>query len=347
MDPQQTVQPASPAGSQPSTIPPPNPRLPLLLGGLFVSLLILGGSYYLFIVKKTLQPQPIPQSIPTAVPTVDLTINWKDFTNKDYALKYPQNWYIEENVNYIGPTVPNYTFLYKEKVEFMPGISIFVVPHTTPEEWVGVDILKSGLKNQISVGNVRGIEVLNIPGVDDQEWVFLDREDKTVILYVSGATEEFAVFKKILSTFTFLDKQLTISITQTNIVQTNGADLTEIKYTLPQGWETKLNNNNLFISPINGGGFLSIKVYDYPSNIGRREYYCQVSRVCIEGTTYFTEMNIGNISGYMANALDNSGGGSEYFGAKGNKFYVISSYNPPSPNEFEKNYKTVLNSLIF
>jgi len=39
--------------------------------------------------------------------------------------------------------------------------------------------------------------------------------------------------------------------------------------------------------------------------------------------------------------------GPEYFGAKGNKFYIISSYNPPSPNEFEKGYKQVMSSLIF
>lgn len=129
--------------------------------------------------------------------------------------------------------------------------------------------------------------------------------------------------------------------------QENGVDLKDIKYQLPQDWTAKLNNDNLFISPVNGGGFLSIKVYNYSVNVGRREYYCQVSKVCIEGTSYFTEMNIGNISGYVANALDNSGGGPEYFGAKGNKFYIVSSYNPPSPNEFEKNYKNILNSLIF
>jgi len=51
--------------------------------------------------------------------------------------------------------------------------------------------------------------------------------------------------------------------------------------------------------------------------------------------------------GKLINALDNSGGGIEYFGSKGNKFYIIGSYSPPSPNEFENNYKQVLNSLIF
>lgn len=146
-------------------------------------------------------------------------------------------------------------------------------------------------------------------------------------------------------------KTFPTSISQTSPTPTipvvNGVDLKKIKFTLPQEWDSKLNSDSLFISPKAGGGYLSIKVYDYPTNIGRREYYCQVSKVCIEGTTYFTDMNMGNISGFVANALDNSGGGVEYFGAKGNKFYIISSYNPPSPNEFEKSYKQVLSSLVF
>ena len=129
--------------------------------------------------------------------------------------------------------------------------------------------------------------------------------------------------------------------------ESDGTMLSDIKYTLPPNWSAKITDTKLYISPNSGGGFLSIQVYDYTGNTGRREYYCQVSNICIDGTTYFNETSIGNISGYIANALDNSGGGPEYFGAKGNKFYIIGSYNPPSPNEFEKNYDNVLNSLVF
>ncbi len=133
----------------------------------------------------------------------------------------------------------------------------------------------------------------------------------------------------------------------TTVPQANGASLANIKYTLPTGWKAEINGENLLLTPATGGGYLYVTAYNYPGTAGRREYYCKVRTVCIQGTTYFNEMNIGNISGYMANALDNSGGGAEYFGSKGNKFYVISSYNPPSPNDFENNYKTVLGSLIF
>lgn len=130
------------------------------------------------------------------------------------------------------------------------------------------------------------------------------------------------------------------------IVET-GADLERIKFSLPEGWKSEIVENILYISPISGGGVLSVKVYEYPSDTGRREFFCEVTQMCIQGTTNFTELPIGNISGYMASPVDNSGGGAEYFGAKGNTFYTISSFNPPSPNEFEKNYKVVLSSFVF
>jgi len=126
----------------------------------------------------------------------------------------------------------------------------------------------------------------------------------------------------------------------------NGADLKDIKFTLPANWESKLSSGSIFIAPKTGGGYLNIMVYDYPTDTGRRAFYCKTRDVCIDVTS-FSEMKIGNISGYKAQGIDNSGGGVEYFGAKGNKFYIISSYGPPPPNEFEANYLQVLDSLVF
>lgn len=126
----------------------------------------------------------------------------------------------------------------------------------------------------------------------------------------------------------------------------NGAELAGIKYTLPSTWESKPTSESLTLSPKTGGGFLVLKAYNYPGDMGRRDYYCKLVGYCIK-ETYFESMNIGNISGYKASALDNSGGGDDYFGAKGNKIYIINSYNPPSPTEFEKSYRQVLNSLVF
>ncbi|MDP1722211.1 MAG: hypothetical protein Q8L37_03300 [Candidatus Gottesmanbacteria bacterium] len=153
---------------------------------------------------------------------------------------------------------------------------------------------------------------------------------------------------QILSTFQFLDAPSPTTTTriQATPIESNGVDLKGIRYTLPTGWGATLNADNLHLAPKSGGGYLYIEVFNYPGTTGRRDYYCQLRKYCIPETE-FTETTIGNISGYRATRLDNSGGGEEYFGAKGNKFYIIGTYSPPSPNDFDNNYKSVLSSLIF
>jgi hypothetical protein len=100
-------------------------------------------------------------------------------------------------------------------------------------------------------------------------------------------------------------------------------EVENISYTLPEGWQAKIVDGKLHFSETNGG-WIVIEAYAYPSDVGRREYYCLVTSYCIEGTTSFTERKIGNLSGYAASGLDNSGGGGEYFGVKDGIFYVIS-----------------------
>lgn len=141
-------------------------------------------------------------------PTVntDETKNWKAYQNYrgQFTLKYPPNWKVEEDVNYIGPEVPNYIFIYKEKVEFMPGISIYIVPKTTVEDWFkGNDNLVSARINKIKVGNSEALEVLDIPGALEQKWVFLDKNDKTYIFFAAGLNNEITILDQILSTLKF------------------------------------------------------------------------------------------------------------------------------------------------
>lgn len=135
--------------------------------------------------------------------------------------------------------------------------------------------------------------------------------------------------------------------------RTKGAELKEIKYSLPEGWKAEINRSSngeesLWFSPINQGGHLIIKVYSYDMKTDIKKYYCQLTNYCIE-ETYFIPMMIGNISGYEANALDNSGGGFDYFGVKDDKFYIINRLSPSYPpiNFFDQTYKQVLNSLVF
>ncbi len=143
------------------------------------------------------------------------------------------------------------------------------------------------------------------------------------------------------------------AITSTPVITVSpvkGAELSEIKYKLPDEWEARIRveQNDLFLSLKKHGGFLSIKVYPYDGKTSRREYYCRLTNYCTKAT-YFTPVNIGNISGYRADALDNSGGGVDYFGAKGDKFYIISKLSPSYPldNYFDKTFQQVLDSLVF
>lgn len=134
------------------------------------------------------------------------------------------------------------------------------------------------------------------------------------------------------------------------IDQTPGADARNIKYALPSGWKVSPSDEALSISSPDGEGTISIGVFNYPGMTGRREYFCQVTNLCVEGKTQFTPTTIGNISGYIASPVDNSGGGgTAYFGSKGNKMYVINIYNYSSttPNEFTQHYKELINSLVF
>jgi len=145
------------------------------------------------------------------------------------------------------------------------------------------------------------------------------------------------------------------SITEESILipsvhpEVDGVTVKNIKYTLPVSWSAEYSaQDNIWRFSASTGGFLAISGYDYNKNLGRREFYCQISNYCIDSTS-FTATNIGNISGYKADGLDNSGGGTEYFGAKGNKFYIITSFSPSGSeqNEFDKTYQQVLDSLIF
>lgn len=118
-----------------------------------------------------------------------------------------------------------------------------------------------------------------------------------------------------------------------------GATLEEIKFTLAPGWESEYRDNGLFIGTPDNTGYFFITTYPY-SGAGRREYFCEVTKDrCIPETT-FTPTKIGNISGYKADRIDNSGGGPMFFGAKGDTFYLINTYGS------EKIY-SFLDSLVF
>lgn len=92
-------------------------------------------------------------------------------------------------------------------------------------------------------------------------------------------------------------------------------------------------------------GYLTIYVYGYNGN-DTKKYFCELVLDCIPDT-HFTEMTVGNISGFMAIGFDRAHAGTAYFGHKGSKFYIISSTNYSPSSDFDADYKAIIKSMIF
>jgi len=296
--------------------------------------------------------EPLPTEIESQSPETtpvapDETANWEEYKNNRYkfSFKYPKALILED--------VSTESIL-QLKLVAQAFRETTISAMETEEQLYYLDTPPSG---EVKVGVLSGKKYLLPNGYCDGP--SCSPPNLAAVVYKNGFRYVFSVFvekdsnnftdleNQILFTFKFTDSSF-ITVAPTKTTEKNGARLEEIKYTLPQGWKAKTDNNRLYLSPIDEGGFLAIQVVNYPGNIGRREYYCQITKYCLD-RTYFTEMNIGNIAGYKASGLDNSGGGEDYFGTKGDKFYIIGSFSPssPSPNEFDKNYQEVLRSLIF
>lgn len=349
---------------QPTEIPIPQVvqkknNLPLIFGGVLVLLLVIAGSVYLGMkiqekkVEKAQIPSPdsiVDYSSPTSSPTViseptlriDETANWKTYTNTalGFELKYPPEVSIAKEFN----DQNNKATFFKGgdlnfEVMLRDGQGITLDKYYYMDSSVKRKTTLAGYSAnvyELPLGYGDGPNETGTPSIT----VVALKGDYLYHLIFNGDIKLDDTENRIISTFKFIDT--------TSPSKTGGANLKDIKYVLPKNWKAQLTSDNLTLSNINGGA-LSVRVYQYSSAIGRREYYCQVSKYCIDGTTYFDEFKIGNISGYKASALDNSGGGSEYFGSKGDKFYIVSSYSPssPNPNDFDTSYKSVLDSLIF
>ncbi len=342
--------------------------LGILVAGILVGLL---GSNVLY--QSSNQFTILPTSILTPTPTLmkraDIFADWKTYTNTAfrYSIKYPNDW----NANSIGPgigTIPLDNVqrgllltppiptpaggmgVPTEDIHIRIEIDSRQTSGETYEEWVNStkkdlndttnSILESEIASTKTIVIKTGFKIIYLQSSPDRVYFYY-------IETQAPTSENQKIIDQILSTFRFLDAvSPTPTTSQSTPVQTNGVELKDIRYTLPSGWAATLNPDNLHLAPTSGGGYLYIEAFNYPGTTGRRDFYCQLHKYCI-AETVFTETTIGNIAGYKATRLDNSGGGSEYFGAKGNKFYIISTYAPPSPNDFDNYVQSVLSSLIF
>lgn len=292
--------------------------------GLILVLLVVGIGALGYVMYKTnslpvvTTSSPTPTTLASTSPSPQTTMSdegmsdWETYTNTvyKYEMSYPSDWQ-----SIVNPITEGREFSLKSSF----GEYVNIVAFTSAAD-ASTDNQHKKTFSIPSGGSILVTYVeCNGPGC-------------------GNGKRDLATFQKMLSTFEFVNTGIPAT-------QETGANLSAIKYTLPDTWTAELSSDTLLLTA-NGGGYLSIKVYDY-SGIGRREYFCKVTGDICTSDSYFTAMQIGNISGYRADALDNSGGGSVYFGTKGDKFYIINSYSPPAPNEFQNTYQQVLNSLIF
>ncbi len=345
---------SGPGSEQPGQTDVSNPPTPksnkksLILVGVAVLLVagVVGGGYFLWSrsQNQTIQSSPTP----SAESTLDSTADWKTYTDdkRGFLLKYPTDFIISECKNGFHLFELSSKFKSSEFCE-TPPIGAISLDYSKSQLTTGFEkseeykvtetsITIDGIKAQKQV-----VEKLkDAPGPDYAVYVLFSNKD---YFYNITLRDQYAedIYNQILSTFKFVDES------PSTTTQVKGASLNEIKYTLPETWTGKISKDTLLLSA-NGGGYLSITVHNYTyATSGRRDYYCKVREgVCLDSTK-FTETKIGNIDGYLAEGVDNSGGGNEYFGAKGDKFYIIVSYNPPLPNEYYNNYQKVLDSLVF
>lgn len=120
----------------------------------FLSLIIIGSLffiYYYYTKLSSLGPPPIPLITTTPTPNA-LTVNWKTFTetNKQFTIKYPQDWYVSDDNQYISqfPYDPrNYS-----KTDFYNVIHFFITNQQiqsgyTNQDWLNrIDHLNPGEK---------------------------------------------------------------------------------------------------------------------------------------------------------------------------------------------------------
>lgn len=350
-----------------SQIPkPPKRKTGLIIGlSLFLLLLAITGifAYQNYQLKKQVVQTP-PTSEPTISPSpaVDQTANWKTYTSEvnGFSFKYPLDWQMEENVNYIGPTYPNYTFFFKKKVEFMPGIKLFVVPKTTPEEWVGTrnsDFKKFAKIEEFALDDVQATKISGIPGALEQEWIFVDKTNKTIIFYAGGLGDELTIFDQILSTFKLLDQtgsteQNKFEIPEKGISFVISGDL--IVYKPEIGYELMLfrteQQKQSFLDCMQeriGGECnlyslaIRIKILDNPDNLSLEDFVAANVNVKNTGLnpTALQKLKIGN---YNVIYRDSEGMGlvREMYIAGSNKIYSFFG------NSFKDTDLDLLNELI-
>lgn len=340
-----------PVENQPpqSVAPPPsrktNTVLLLVVFGILLLAAIGASVYYL---GQTSQPVPTPVpspviSLPSPTPEAMMEQGMDDWQTYQvngvpYAFKYPPEAIMSGAGDWTFFMINGVTLQYMfSGNKSNQALEQFIENYQESSQAPTQVPFQVDMKEQITINGILGYKVKH----DMQTYYFLQHDqtgEVAIFRYETVDATTEATFNQIISTLEFIEPQVGSNGEQ-------GVDVGHINYTLPTTWKAEIQGDSLLLTA-DGGGYLSVKVFDYPG-IGRREYFCQITGDICATDTYFTAINIGNISGYRADALDNSGGGPVYFGAKGDTFYTIDSFSPPGSSDFQNTFQSVLDSLIF
>lgn len=310
---------------------------------IFIQIIILFFLGTNLVLQPRVQIKPTQQAIPNST-------NWKTYLNNTigYGLQYPPQMLPPqyENDSFILYDSPEeerrISDIRRKGIEIgysLDGLELGVVvigktPTRQTAESAAKESVGTSLPEIINITNIRAFKKSSSNFTE----IFIDApNDQIVRVWSKYGKEKYKkIFDQILSTFQFLD--------QTPVNSANGSELKDIKYTLPEGWEVKLNEDNLFFKT-KLGGYIAIEMYDYSEKKDLKSYFCELTKRCNE-TPNFLSQQIGNIQAFE---VDNQDVGPKYFGPKGNKFYIISimDVNYFTTTLFDSQLESLLNSLIF
>lgn len=319
-------------------------------------------------------PSPSPSLTPTPTPMVTLTPSenvsgWQEWIGDIYRISFPAEWQAEPIVDfdsYWGQTL---------KLTSPTQVTMFSIsPEPLIQDINKADIIEDESSVIIGTTKVTGNSITatfndtgktfyhNTFTLEGFEHTYANRAGNVYTdpyLFQFGAynnsgedqinqldqqeridmyAQELEIIDQILATFELID-----TASQSAAILGTTFDLDSIEYQIPDTWDAKVNQENLFLSA-DGGGYLLITAHPTNQQLDPDDHFCLVIQDECNQDTEFTNTKVGNLAGYRVNI---TGKDPYYFGSTDSVFYVVKTFNPPSPNTFEKTYQTVLDSLKF
>lgn len=145
------------------------------------------------------------------VSIVDQTLDSNVYTNTKhgFTFKYPKELKIEATVSETTGTYKEHVLIYREHMEFDPGVSVDIINKLSVNSWLDnfKDIygeLQQGIETKtfINSNGVKITEVIGVRGVAESKYAFIDTGNKTIQFY-SQPHEFTTILDEILSTFKF------------------------------------------------------------------------------------------------------------------------------------------------